>query len=125
MNSKQKSSTGFIIRISVLLLFLAVVGGAFAYDRLVLLPAGDAAVDKIVNACLDSAANKESVREAAGREPDSVETAGMHEIENYRFGRILPNLESRDVSVLYVDGKVVESFRGGISDADRRLYEGK
>lgn len=124
MNSKKSPyNTGFIIRISVLLLLLVVVGGSFAYDRLVLLPAGNAAVDRIVKVCLDSSADKAAVHEAAGCEPESLQTAGMHEIEDFRFGRILPNLESRDVSVVYVDGKVVESFRGGISDSDRRAYE--
>ena len=124
MNSKKSGgNAGFVARISILLFLLACVGGAFAYDRAVLIPAGSAGVDRIADACLKSDASRESVKQAAGCEPKAVETLGKYELETYHFGRILPNLQGWTIDVLYKDEKVVESFSGGISEANRSLYE--
>ncbi len=122
-NSKNPYGTSFFIRMGVLLLLLLGVGGAFAYDRLVLVPAGKEAVNRVVNACMDPGADKSAVHAAAGCKPTYIETAGQYEIADYSFGRILPNLEGYKVTVVYLDGKVAESFRGGISDADRAEYK--
>jgi hypothetical protein len=121
MNTKSKSPFGpaFFIRIGVLALLLLVIGGAFAYDRLVLVPTGKETVDRVFDACKSPQADKASVHKAAQCEPTSTETVGSFEVENYSFGRILPNLQGHKVSVVYRDGKVVESFQGGITDADR------
>lgn len=124
MNSgKTRGSSGFVARISILLVLLACVGGAFAYDRLVLIPAGSEAVDRIAAACVDPAASKESIQKIAGRDASSMESLGVYEMESYRFGRILPNLQGWSIDVVYKDGIVVESFKGGITDANKRLYK--
>ena len=107
----------------VLLLLLLIVGGGLAYDRLVLIPGGKDAVDRVIKACSDSSAERAAVHKAAGCEPTATQTSGSYEIEDWNFGRILPNLEGYKVSVIYRDGKVVETYRGGIPDKDRATYK--
>lgn len=121
MSSKSKSAygTSFFIRLGVLLFLLLGVGGAFAYDRMVLVPAGEKAVDSIVNACTAGTPDRSAVHAAAGCEPTSTEPVGGYQIDDWSFGRILPNLPGHKVSVVYKDEKVSEVFRGGISDAER------
>ena len=125
MNKKSKSAYGpsFFIRMGVLLLLLLIVGGGLAYDRLVLIPGGKDAVDRVIKACSDSSAERAAVHKAAGCEPTATQTSGSYEIEDWNFGRILPNLEGYKVSVIYRDGKVVETYRGGIPDKDRATYK--
>ena len=123
MKSKSKSKsaygTSFFIRMGVLLFLLLVIGGAFAYDRMVLVPGGKDAVDRVVEACLSPGANRPAIIEAAGREADTSETAGEYQIEDWSFGRILPNLQGHKVTVIFKEDEVVESIRGGISDTER------
>lgn len=124
MNKKSDSpyNASFFIRMGVLLFLLLVIGGAFAYDRLVLVPNGKDAVDRVAAACMDSNADRAAVHAAAGCEPTSTAKSGTSEIEDFNFGRILPNLEGYKVSVLYENGKVVETIKGGIGDADRDAF---
>ena len=124
MSKKSESPYGpsFFIRMGVLLFLLVVVGGSFAYDRLVLVPAGEEAVQRVVDACMDANADRAAVHKAAGCEPTATEKNGTHEIEDFNFARILPNLEGYKVSVLYEDGKVTETIKGGITDADRSAF---
>ncbi|QEG20556.1 hypothetical protein [Mariniblastus fucicola] len=124
MNSKSDSSYGasFFIRIAILLVLLVGIGGAFAYDRMVLLPAGKEAVDRVVEASGQAGANRTAVHEAAGCEPTSSETAGDYLIEDWSFSRILPNLEGYKVTVVYLDDQVAETFRGGIRDSEREEF---
>ena len=126
MNAKSKSAYGlsFFIRIGVLLFLLVVVGGAFAYDRFVLVPAGEQGVDRIINACPTTGnVERAAVLKAAGCEPTSTETAGRYQIDDWTFGRILPNLAGHKVTVLYLNGQVTETIRGGISDEDREALK--
>ena len=125
MNTKSNSPFGpsFFIRIGVLAVLLLGIGGAFAYDRLVLVPTGKETVDRVFDACKSTEADRASVHKAAGCEPTSTETVGVYDIENYSFGRILPNLQGHAVSVVYRDGKVAESFRGGMTDDDRATLQ--
>ena len=124
MKSKSKSKkpaygTSFFIRMGVLLFLMLVMGSAFAYDRFVLVPGGEDAVDRVVKACMDPEAKRPAIIEAAGCEPTSSETAGDYQIDDWSFGRILPNLQGHKVTVIFRNDKVAESFRGGISDAER------
>lgn len=122
MSSKSKSAYGpsFFIRISVLSVLLLGIGGAFAYDRLVLIPSGKEAVDRVMDACKDFSIDRAAVHKAAGCEPTATETIGDYQIDDWHFGRILPNLTGYKVSVVYnKNGSIVESHRKGISDADR------
>jgi len=118
-NSKSAYGPSFFIRMGVLLVLLLGVGGAFAYDRMVLVPGGNDAVDRIMTACKDLSADKDAVHKAAGCEPTATETIGNYQVDDWSFGRILPNLEGPKVSVVYLDGKVTEAFRAGIKDAER------
>ena len=126
MNKKSKSAYGpsFFIRMGVLLLLLLIVGGGLAYDRLVLIPSGKEAVDRVVTACTNPSADRAAVHKAAGCDPTATEKAGLYEIEDWNFGRILPNLEGYKVTVVFhQDGNVVETYRGGITDKDRATYK--
>lgn len=118
-NSKSAYGPSFFIRMGVLLVLLLGVGGAFAYDRMVLLPSGNDAVDRVMTACKDLSADRAAVHKAAGCEPNATETIGDYQIDDWSFGRILPNMEGPKVSVLYLNGKVTESYRKGIKDAER------
>jgi len=118
-NSNKSSGTSFLIRVAVLLLFLLVAVGAYAYDRYVLMPSGKTTVDRVMDACMVQGADKSAVHAAAKCEPTSSETAGVYELEDYSFGRILPNLPGYRVTVVYLDDKVAETYRGGITDSER------
>jgi len=125
MSSNSKSAFGpaFFIRIGVLGVLLLGVGGAFAYDRLVLVPAGEQAVERVVEACKDLSAERAAVIKAAGSEPTSTETFGIYQIDDWNFGRILPTLDGYKVSVVYNNGLVTEYYRAGISDAEREALK--
>lgn len=124
MSKKSDSpyGTAFLIRVGVLLAVLLLVGAGVAYDRFILVPSGEDAVERVMQACADANAQQSAVRKAAGCDPTSTEKAGMYEIDDWKFGRILPNLEGYKVSVVYLDGIVAETYRGGISDADRATF---
>ena len=121
--SKSKSAYGpaFFIRTGVLLFLLLVMGGALAYDRLVLVPGGEDAVDRVVNASTPDDAKRSAIIEAAGCEPSSSETIGEFRIDDWTFGRILPNLQGHKVTVIFYNDseRVVESIRGGMDEAER------
>jgi len=125
MNAKSGSSNNvaFFIRIGVLLAVLLAVGGAFAYDRMVLVPRGKEAVDRVVAACEPLTVERTTVHKAAGCEPTASENVGAYQVDDWSFGRILPNLAGHKVSVVYLNGKVSEVYDGGISDSDRELLK--
>lgn len=118
-NSKSAYGPSFFIRMGVLLVLLLVVGGAFAYDRLVLMPSGNDAVNRIMTACKDLTADRAAVHKAAGCEPTATETIGIYQVDDWHFSRILPNLTGPKVSVIYNNGKVSEAIRTGLTDAER------
>ena len=109
-----------MVRLGVLLLLLVLIGGAFVYDRFVLVPAGEETVKRVADVCLQKNATRDQVQAAAGIAPTSTETLGIYEVENYSFGRILPNLPGYTISVIYQDGNVTESITPGISDEERK-----
>lgn len=128
MSDESKSSygTAFFIRMGVLLVLLLVAGGAMAYDYLVLQPASQETIERVVKACTDLKAEQAAVREAAGSDPTSTEVVGKSqkfEIDEWKFGRVLPFLEGSKISVVYLNGKVTEYYQGGIPDAERERYE--
>lgn len=125
MNKKSKSAYGpsFFIRMGVLVLLLLIVGGGLAYDRLVLVPGGKDAVDRVIKACSDSTADRAAVYKAAGCDPTATQTSGRYEIEDWNFGRILPNLEGYRVTVIFDGDQVVETYRGGMPDEDRETFK--
>jgi hypothetical protein len=122
MSNKSNSPYGvsFFIRFGVLLAFLLIVGGALAYDRLVLVPNGEDAVKKVLEASKDPRADRSTIEAAAGREPNECETIGSYSVEHWEFGRILPNLEGHKVSAAFkIDGKLAEIYSGGLKDEQR------
>ena len=127
MNAKSdspKNNKAFKIRMSILLLVMLAVGGAFAYDRLVLVAAGKAAVDRIVAAC-DSNEDRTAVHKAAGCEPTTTEKIGPYQLDNWVFGRIASHLPGHKVSVVFRDEQVGEVYSGGITRVERASLTGE
>jgi len=113
MNKKNKYDKFFYIRMGVLLLLLAIFAGGSLYDRMVLVPGGMEAVEKIGNA-----KDKSEVKEFAGQSPTETETYGKFEVETYKFSRILPTLEGPMVSVIYSGEMVSEVINGPLNQED-------
>ena len=121
-DSAQPATKSNNVRLVVLLAILAIVASAFAYDRFVLLAAGKTATENIVKACSDLSADQATVHKAAGSEPQSTEKIGEHVVEHWSYDRLFPNLRGYKISVVYLNGTVVESYPGGIMDAEREYF---
>lgn len=121
--SKKKSSYGpaFFIRLAVLLLVAGIVAGGSWYDRSVLVPAADAKIKEIVKTTtVGSEDSRDIVADIAGMKPSSTDQIGVSTVQEFRFGRVLPFLAPRVCTVVFnEDGRIVESYTGTISDADR------
>lgn len=124
-SNKSDSPYGvaFFVRIGVLLFLLLLLAGGFAYDRFVLVPSGKAAVERVMKEFNNPDSDLASIQKAAGRKPTSTETLGEHEVENWHFGRILPNLTGYKVSIVHNNGRPTDAFTGEISDTDRERLE--
>ena len=125
MKDKSKSAygTAFFIRMGVLLLVLAIVGGGMAYDRFVLLPAGEEAVERMMKAGTAVDAERVAIYEAAGRDPDEIEKTAKHSIEDWEFGRLLPGVTGAKVTVVFIGDDVKEIYSGGIPEKAREALQ--
>lgn len=124
MSKKSDSpyGTSFFVRIGLLLTLLLLVGGAMAYDRLILVPSGEDNVRKILSASSNADADRSAIHAAAGREPNETESIGPYSVEHWEFGRILPNLEGHKISIAFEsDGGVAEAYSGGLNDDQRSI----
>jgi len=119
--SESPYGVAFFVRMGVLLFLLLVVGGLFAYDRFVLVPGGEAAVERVVSEFADGG-DRASIKKAAGRKPNSTETIGGFEVDHWHFGRILPTMTGYKVSVVYQDGRPTDALRGGVSEESRETF---
>lgn len=125
-NSKKKSKydTAFFVRIGILVPLLLLVAGGMAYDRLVLVPHGEKKVAEIIATKNPGDGNAEAlVQEAAGKAPSDTQTIGKFTVQEYRFGRILPNLAPHICTVIFSGGHIVEAYAGKMPDDEVALLK--
>ena len=123
---KSKYDAAFFIRIGILVPLLLLVAGGMAYDRLVLIPHGQKKVAEIIATKNPGDGNAEAViEEVAGRSPSNTQTVGEFTVDEYRYGRILPNLTPHICTVVFSNGQLVESYAGTMPDDEIALLKSK
>lgn len=124
MSDKKKTAGGPSIRLAILTLILLVLGAIYCHDRFVSIPAIDATIAKMQNEQLDVTQDQHpQIWELAGCKPATTEKVNDHEFENFEFGRILPFMEPRLATVVYLNDKVVEIIPGGIPENERGRFK--
>jgi hypothetical protein len=121
IEKKNTYDKGFFTRMGVLCSILVVLAALFAYDRFVLLKNADAAIQKIENGEFDANGDHHAqVREITGIEPHESKTFPYHTLEEYHFNRVLPFMQPRTVSVLYMNytKNVVDVVRGSYPEKE-------
>lgn len=117
--NKSKYDTAFFIRIGILIPLLLLIAGGMYYDRAVLVPHGEEKVAEILAAQTPSGEDARGVIEGtAGQAPADTKTIGSYTVQEYRFGRILPMLQSHVCTVVYNDGQLVEAYAGKMPAED-------
>lgn len=105
---------------TILSTIMLIMGALYVIDRTVMMRGAEDTIMKMANNQYSLAGDhKAEVRAIAGREPDSVETIQYHELEHYRFGRVLPFLESRFATVRYVEGRIAQIYQDPLTDDER------
>lgn len=128
--SDGKSGSGFAIRMTILLILLAVVAFGFYYDRFVLVPQSEQTVEKaygLLNKTTDDGGSipKDMVQKELGFPPSETRMEGDYEVETYKFRRFLPFAPARYIEVVYVEGGLVQIVDSEPFDVSKVKEEGQ
>ncbi len=128
--SDGKSGSGFAIRMTILLILLAIVAFGFYYDRFVLVPQSEQTVEKaygLLNKTTDDGGSipKDMVQKELGFPPSETRMEGEYEVETYKFRRFLPFAPARYIEVVYVEGGLLQIVDSEPFDVSMAKDEGE
>ncbi len=102
------ASSGFAVRISILVVILIAVSGLFAYDWYVMVPKGNQIIEELGTLSLKSKdeTSRADVQKVIGRGPIKTTAVEGTElvIEEYRMPRVLPFQQGTPVWVVFKNG---------------------